>query len=154
MVMRATAQCQWGCPNTARESVLKDDSGRKIPSRTRDSNLHQYCAWLWIWSAALPAKLCCSMSISCQEQNASSHSCIRFCVFSGPATHPVSGYRGRRAARPTNCHLPSACGSGPRQRQSDTHLPQPLETAWPTTEQRDVCKRWNTTRLTGVEPTE
>ena len=35
-----------GCTDTVRESALKDNTGRKIPCRTGDSNLRQYCAWL------------------------------------------------------------------------------------------------------------
>ena len=31
----------WGFTNTVRESALKVDSGRKIPRRTGESNLHQ-----------------------------------------------------------------------------------------------------------------
>ena len=31
--------CTRGCPDTVRESALKVDSGRKIPSRTGESNL-------------------------------------------------------------------------------------------------------------------
>ena len=38
----------WGCTNTVmRESALKVNSGRKIPSRTWDSNPRQYCTWLF-----------------------------------------------------------------------------------------------------------
>ena len=33
--------CTWGCMDTIRESALKVDSGRKIPYRTRESNLRQ-----------------------------------------------------------------------------------------------------------------
>ena len=33
--------CTRGCTDTVRESALKDDSGRKIPCRTGDSNLRQ-----------------------------------------------------------------------------------------------------------------
>ena len=33
---------RWGCPDTARESALKVDSGRKVPCHTRDSNPRQY----------------------------------------------------------------------------------------------------------------
>ena len=35
-----------GCRNTARESALKGDSGRKFPCRTGDSNPRQCCAVL------------------------------------------------------------------------------------------------------------
>ena len=33
--------CTRGCRDTVRESALKVDSGRKIPCRTRESNLRQ-----------------------------------------------------------------------------------------------------------------
>ena len=33
--------CTQGCTDTVRESALKADSGRKIPCRTRESNLCQ-----------------------------------------------------------------------------------------------------------------
>ena len=33
--------CTWWCTDTARESLLKVDSGRKIPCRTGESNLYQ-----------------------------------------------------------------------------------------------------------------
>ena len=36
-----------GCTDTARESALKADTGRKIPCCTGDSNPRQYCAWLF-----------------------------------------------------------------------------------------------------------
>ena len=36
-----------GCADTVRESALKVDSGRKIPCPRGDSNLHQFCAWLF-----------------------------------------------------------------------------------------------------------
>ena len=45
MLMRATAH--GGCTDTIGESALEVDSGRKIPRCTRDSNPHQYCAWLF-----------------------------------------------------------------------------------------------------------
>ena len=35
------------CRNTVRESALEVDSGGEIPCCTRDSNPHQYCAWLF-----------------------------------------------------------------------------------------------------------
>ena len=34
--------CARGCTNTIRESALKDNSGRKIPGRTGESNLRQH----------------------------------------------------------------------------------------------------------------
>ena len=36
--------CTRGCTDSERESVLKVDSGRKIPCRTEESNLHRRCA--------------------------------------------------------------------------------------------------------------
>ena len=68
------------CTDAVRESALEVDSGRKIPCRTRDSNLRQYCArplsWMryqlsylrpitWIsletgnWKTQLSAVSCC-----------------------------------------------------------------------------------------------
>ena len=41
---------QSGCLDTISESALKVDSGRKIPCRSGDSNLHQYCIWLFSWT--------------------------------------------------------------------------------------------------------
>ena len=41
------AIAHWGCTGTVRESVLEDDSGRKIPCRTWDSNPRQYCDWFF-----------------------------------------------------------------------------------------------------------
>ena len=39
-----------GCTSdTVRESALEVHTGRKIPCRTRDSNPHQYCTWLFSW---------------------------------------------------------------------------------------------------------
>ena len=35
------------CRNTVRECALEVDSGGEIPCCTRDSNPHQYCAWLF-----------------------------------------------------------------------------------------------------------
>ena len=35
--------CTQGCMRTTSESALKADSGRKIPCRTRESNLHWRC---------------------------------------------------------------------------------------------------------------
>ena len=48
MLMHAIAQ--GGCTDTVRKSALKVDSGRKIPCRTGDSNLHQYCFCLFSWT--------------------------------------------------------------------------------------------------------
>ena len=45
MLIHATAYR--GCTDILIESALEADSGRKIPCCTRDSNLHQYCAWLF-----------------------------------------------------------------------------------------------------------
>ena len=45
MLMHATAH--GGCTDTVRESALEDNSRRKIPCRTGDSNPRQYCAWLF-----------------------------------------------------------------------------------------------------------
>ena len=39
-----TCDCTWGCKD---ESAQKVDCGRKIPCLTGDSNLGQYCAWLF-----------------------------------------------------------------------------------------------------------
>ena len=36
-----------GCTDPVRDSELKVDSGGKICCRTRDSNPHQYCTWLF-----------------------------------------------------------------------------------------------------------
>ena len=36
-----------GCTDTVTESALEADSGREIPCRTVDSNLHQYYAWFF-----------------------------------------------------------------------------------------------------------
>ena len=36
-----------GCTDTVRESALKTDSEKKLPSRTGDSNPRQYYAWLF-----------------------------------------------------------------------------------------------------------
>ena len=45
MLMHVTAH--EGCTDTARESALKVDSGRKIPCQTGDLNLPQWCAgWM------------------------------------------------------------------------------------------------------------
>ena len=44
------------CIDTLRESILKVDSGRKIPCRTGNSNPRQYCAWLFSRSL-LPTEL-------------------------------------------------------------------------------------------------
>ena len=41
--------CTWGCADTIREFELKVDSGRKIPCRTRESNLHQWHAGLMLY---------------------------------------------------------------------------------------------------------
>ena len=38
-----------GCMDTVRESMLKVDSGRKIPCRTRELNLHWQCAGLMLY---------------------------------------------------------------------------------------------------------
>ena len=54
MLMHAIAHR--GCTDTVRASALDADSGRKIPCRTRDSNLCQYCIWLF-QSDALPTEL-------------------------------------------------------------------------------------------------
>ena len=46
----------WGCTDTASESALKVDSGRKIPYHTRDSNPVQYCTLVFQLDA-LPTEL-------------------------------------------------------------------------------------------------
>ena len=38
---------QRGCTDTVRESALEVDAVRKIPCRTGDSNLRQYCTWIF-----------------------------------------------------------------------------------------------------------
>ena len=35
---------KWGCTDTVMDSALKVDSGRKIPCRTRESNVRRLCA--------------------------------------------------------------------------------------------------------------
>ena len=45
MLMQAIAH--GGCTDTVRQSALEADCGRKIPFRTGDSNLSQYCSWLF-----------------------------------------------------------------------------------------------------------
>ena len=41
--------CTQGCMDTVREPALKVDSGRKIPCRTRESNLHRQHASLMLY---------------------------------------------------------------------------------------------------------
>ena len=48
MLMHAIAH--GGCTDTVRESALKFGSGRKIPSRPRDSNPRQHCACVQVLS--------------------------------------------------------------------------------------------------------
>ena len=45
MLMHATSH--EGCTDTVRQSALEVDSGRKIPCLTWDTNVRQYCAWLF-----------------------------------------------------------------------------------------------------------
>ena len=47
-----------GCTDTVRESALEVDSGTNIPSRTVDSNPHQFCAWLF-------SQTLCRLTYSC-----------------------------------------------------------------------------------------
>ena len=47
MLMHAIAH--GGCTDTVRESALKADSGRKVPCRTRELSLGQYCTWIFSW---------------------------------------------------------------------------------------------------------
>ena len=45
--------CTGGCTDTERESALKVDSGKKIPCRTVQSNLCQWCDSLMLYSTEL-----------------------------------------------------------------------------------------------------
>ena len=48
MLMHVIVNCTHRvCTDTVRVSALAIDSGRKIPSRTEDLNLHQYYSWLF-----------------------------------------------------------------------------------------------------------
>ena len=50
--------CTWGCADTARESALKADSGRKIPCRTGESNLRRRRAGLMLYQLSyIPSPL-------------------------------------------------------------------------------------------------
>ena len=53
--------CTWGCMDTVRESALKVDSGRKIPCRTGELNLHQQPAGLMLYQLSyIPTPQVCT----------------------------------------------------------------------------------------------
>ena len=44
VTVRGSVKTPWECKDTVTQSALKVDSGRKIPCRTWESNLHEPCA--------------------------------------------------------------------------------------------------------------
>ena len=56
--------CTQGCMDTVRESLLKIDSGRKIPCRTRESNLHRWRDGPMLYQLSYIPTCACGSSIS------------------------------------------------------------------------------------------